>query len=357
MRTCICILCIILLCSAITYAQPDKKTIAALEDTLQRFMKNKHIPGASVTITVKGKTVFSKGYGYADLEQQVPVNPQTTKFRIGSISKALTAVGLAKLYEQKRIFLDSSVYFYLSTYPQAKYRFTVRQLAGHIAGIRHYKGNEFLISKHYETVTEALTIFSHDSLLYRPGTAFQYSSHGFNLLSAIIEKASGKDFLTFMRQEVFIPLTLKNTCPDLTDSIIPNRTRFYQWKNNHWENAPYVDNSYKWAGGGFISSSEDIARFANIMLSQTFLRKETINLITTPQKLTNQTLTTYGIGFFTSKDQQGNTWFGHSGGSVGGTTDMVIYPASQIVVVVLTNLSSTRLTNLAQHLAQLVETK
>lgn len=353
MRATVSVILLLLFVSTNIHAQTPKKTLAALEDTLQHFMKRKNIPGAAITITVKGKTVFSKGYGYADLEQRVSVNPKTTRFRIGSISKSLTAVGLAKLYEQKRIFLDSSVYFYLPNYPKAKYRFTLRQLAGHIAGVRHYKGNEFQIAKHYNNVTEALEIFNHDSLIARPGTAFRYSSYGFNVLSAIMEKASGKDFLTFMREEVFIPLSLNNTCADLNDSIISHRTRFYQLYNNYWENALYVDNSYKWAGGGFIASSEDIARFANIMLSQTFLRKETINLLTTPQKLTNQTLTPYGIGFFTGKDAKGNVWFGHSGGSVGGTTDMVIYPESQIVVVVLTNLSNANIKDLAQHLAQL----
>lgn len=335
------------------HAQPGKKTVQAIDDSIHQLMKKRMIPGVSVTISVDGKIVFSKGYGFADLEQEVKVDPKTTKFRVGSISKSFTAAGLAKLYEQNKIVLDSSIYFYLPDYPKNKYRPTVRQIAGHIGGIRHYKGLEFLISTRYQNVEHSLEIFKNDSLLYKPGTDYRYSSFGFNLLSAVMEKAAHKDFLSFMREEVFTPLGLHNTRADFCDSIIHNRTRFYMSDGKRWVNAPYVDNSYKWAGGGFISSSEDITRFGNALLRDDFLKKETIQLFTTPQVLANGNPTSYGIGFFSRNDDKNIPCFGHSGGSIGGTSDMVIYPKEKIVVVVLANLSGAHLGRLSNHLAQL----
>jgi serine beta-lactamase-like protein LACTB len=327
--------------------------IRASKDSVTTLMKKIKIPGLALTVMVNGKIILSEGFGFADLEQKVAVSPSKSRFRIGSISKSLTAAGLAKLYEQKKIILDSSVYFYLPNYPKYKYKPTIRQVAGHLAGVRHYKDDEWRSSKHYNTVDEGLTMFQNDSLLFVPGSKYQYSSYGFNLLSAAMEKAAGKDFLTFITDEVFLPLKLSNTSADQNASIIENRTRFYDLVDGGWVNSPYVDNSCKWAGGGFISSSEDIAVFGNALLDDQFLKKETIQLFATPQKLNNGSATSYGIGFFSGKDHYQRQHFGHSGGSVGGTTDMVIYPDQKIVVVILTNMSAVDLGGISREIANL----
>ncbi|HEY0653605.1 MAG TPA: serine hydrolase domain-containing protein [Chryseosolibacter sp.] len=337
-------------------AQPKsnfKRAIQTSRDSVQALMKRRNIPGLAITVMVDGEIAWSEGFGFADLEQKVKVDPAKTKFRIGSISKSLTAAGLAKLYEANKIILDSSIYYYLPNYPRYKYRFTIKQLGGHLAGVRHYKGNEWYSTQHYSSVTEGLSMFKDDSLNFKPGLKYQYTSHGFNLLSAVMEKAARQNFLVFMQKEVFEPLKLVNTKPDVNDSIIDSRTRFYQIEHSRVKNAPYVDNSYKWAGGGFISTSNDIATFGNALLGNTFLKPETIKLFTTPQKLNDGSFTTYGIGFASGKDSKQNSWFGHSGGSVGGTTDMVIYPEKKIVVVVLTNLSDARLGAISRQVAQM----
>jgi len=342
--------------SACTQSLQDKKyakTILTATDSVNHLMRNKMIPGLAITVSVKGKVVWSQGFGYADLEQKVAVDPSKSRFRIGSISKSLTAGALGKLYEQHKIILDSSVYYYVPDFPRKKYRPTIRQVSGHLGGIRHYKGEEFLSTKHYATVKEGLTMFAEDTLLFKPGTRFQYSSHGFNLISAALEKASQKNFLQLMQESVFEPLSMKNTWADVNDSLIDHRTRFYQRAGRTWTNAPYVDNSYKWAGGGFISTSEDISRFANAMLRSDFLKKETITLLTTSQKLMDGKPTFYGIGFGAELDPKGVPYFGHSGGSVGGTSDMVIYPNAEVTVVILTNLSSANLGAAANHIAEL----
>ena len=328
--------------------------IQVARDSVNALIKKIRIPGLAVTVMVEGEIVWSEGFGHADVEQDVHVDPSITRFRIGSISKSLTAFGLGRLYEQQKILFDSSIYYYYPDYPRYAHRPSVRQVAGHLAGIRHYKGNEWLSSKHFSSVAEGLTIFKDDSLLFRPGDRFEYSSYGYNLLSAVMEKAAGRDFLKFMNEEVFGALGLRNTCQDLTDSVIYNRSRHYELRDGRWTNAPYVDNSYKWAGGGFVSTSEDIARFGDALLGNPVLSNETIQLLTSPQNLNDGSLTTYGMGFGVAKDHYGKSFFGHSGGSVGGTSDLVIYPEEKIVVAVLTNLSDANISLIAKEVARIM---
>ena len=328
--------------------------IQTARDSVSALIEKNQIPGLAITVMVDGELVWSEGFGHADVEQDVHVDPSKTRFRIGSISKSLTTFGLGRLYEQKKIHFDSSIYYYYPDYPRYKYRPSVRQVAGHLAGIRHYRGNEWLSATRFPTVAAGLSIFKNDSLLFRPGDRFEYTSYGFNLLSAVMEKASGKDFLKFMNEEVFKALKLNNTCQDLTDSIIYNRSRFYERSDGRLTNAPYVDNSYKWAGGGFISTAEDIASFGNALMGNPVLSDETIKLLTTPQNLNDGSLTTYGMGFGVRTDHYSRSFFGHSGGSVGGTSDMVIYPEEKIVVAVLTNLSDANVSRIAKEVAHIM---
>jgi CubicO group peptidase (beta-lactamase class C family) len=125
-----------------------------------------------------------------------------------------------------------------------RYPITVRQVAGHLAGIRHYRPGELENQRHYPTVVDGLAIFEDDSLLFEPGTRFEYSSYGWNLLSAVIEGASGEPFLDFMNERVFTPARMTQTIADFPDSVVPRRTRFYTRPDSVGPvvNAPFVDN-------------------------------------------------------------------------------------------------------------------
>jgi serine beta-lactamase-like protein LACTB len=329
------------------------QAIKLSRDSVLQFMKRSHVAGAAVTVSIDGKVVWSEGFGFADLEQRVPVDPAKTKFRIASISKSLTATGLALLYQERKIQLDSSLYYYLPDFPKKKYRPTLRQLAGHTAGVRAYLGDEFFISQRYASVAAALHVFDNDSLLFEPGTKYNYSSYGFNLLSAAMEKASGKDFLTFMRDRVLKPLQLKNTVPDFNDSIVAYRSRYYEVEGTGWRNSRYVDNSYKWAGGGFLSTSTDMTKFANAYIHPGIFNAETIALFTRSQTLANGKETGYGLGWASAVDRKNHRWFGHSGGAVGGTSRLVIYPKEKIAVAILTNITGAKMNDLPNSIADL----
>lgn len=308
-------------------------------DKLAKEWVGRGIPGLTLAVSIGGKLVYSEGFGYADLEQRVPVWP-TTKFRIASISKPLTAVGLMELVQAGKVDLDAPVQKYVPSFPDKGAVITVRMIAGHLGGIRHYQGDEFNIQQHYASVLEGLKIFEKDPLVAPPGTKFHYSSYGFNLVSAVIESASGENFLSYMQAHVFTPLGLVHTTPDQNTQIVEERARFYELpKNAAVQNAPYVDNSYKWAGGGFLSTAEDLTRFGSAMLQPGILNSSSLRTMLTSQKTKSGEETGYGIGWGIEKSPSGKLIYEHSGGAVGGTSQLIVYPDSRVVIAVIANLS------------------
>ena len=296
-------------------------------------------PGIAIAVAVDGETVWSEGFGYADLEHRVPMSP-AVKFRVGSISKSMTAAAVATLVEAGRLDLDAPVQRYVPSFPEKAYPITTRQLGGHLAGIRHYQGDENLIRDPYPTVLDGLAIFADDPLLHEPGTAFAYTSHGFNLLSAVVAGAAERPFLDYMREAVFRPLGMRDTVADFVTPIIPGRTSYYvRDAAGRVVNAPYVNNSYKWAGGGFLSTTGDVVRFADAHLRDAFLTETARKLLFTEQRTHDGEAVGYGFGWFIGEDGDGRRLLFHSGGSVGGTSLMVMQPDTRVVVVGLINLS------------------
>lgn len=311
-------------------------TIAAARARIVDSMAKAGVPGVSITVLRNGRRLWSEGLGFADLEQRVRVTP-LTRFRIGSVSKSLTAAALGLLVESGRLDLDAPVQRYVPGFPVKRWPITVRQLGGHLAGIRHYRGDEFLSMRRYATVDDGLAIFRDDSLEFEPGTRYLYSSYGWNLLAAVIEGASGEPYLEFMRRKVFLPLGLRQVVPDQPDSVIAFRARWYTGARDSLANAPYVDQSYKWAGGGFLSTTEDLAAFGQAMLAGSLLKPATFALLTTSQRTRDGSETGYGIGWAVSRDSAGRRRISHSGGSTGGTAYLILYPDDGLVLAMLAN--------------------
>lgn len=302
------------------------------------------IPGLQVAVAVDGKLVWSEAFGYADLARHTRVT-RTTMFRIGSVSKPLTATAVAQLVQQGKLDLDAPVQRYVPSFPTKPWPITTRELAGHLAGIRHYAGNEFLSDTPYPSVTAGLAIFENDSLLSEPGTRFAYSSYGFNVISAVIEGASGETFLVYMGAHVIRPLRLTHTAPDRVDSLIPDRTTFYDRDTVHggFQVAPPVDNSYKWAGGGFLSSAEDLVQFGSALLQPGFLPQASLDLLFTSQKTRDGQPTGYGVGWFVTTDSLGHHRAFHGGGSVGGTTAFGMDRDAHVAFALTSNLTDAPL--------------
>lgn len=309
---------------------------------IDSLMAVQKVPGIDVAIAIDGEIVWSEGFGYADVEHEAPVKAGYTLFRIGSVSKPLTSAAMGTLMDVGQLDLRQPIQTYVPDFPEKNYPITVKQVGGHIAGIRHYKGEaEVLSNVYYSTVTDGLSIFKDDTLLFEPGTDYSYSSYGFNLLSAVVEGASGEAFLDYMQKNVFVPLNMARTTADLNHKILPGRTSFYDVDSTgQVVNAPYVDNSYKWAGGGFISCTTDLIRFGEAHRLGTFLSDSVRAVLLSPQTLSNGNSTTYGVGWGVW-EKNGRKGFGHTGGSVGGITDFRIYPEEKLVLVLLSNSSVT----------------
>lgn len=313
---------------------------AAARVLLDSIMKAHSIPGLSAAVGKGNRLVWSEGFGLADLTHDVSVT-RLTKFRVGSVSKPLTAAALGALLDAGRLDLDAPVQRYVPSFPEKRWPVTTRQLAGHLAGVRHYRGMENLSSARYPTVLAGLAIFQADSLLHEPGTAYVYSSYGWNLISAVVEGASGEPFLEYMDRAVFDPLGMSHTIADHTDSIVPHRTRFYaHGDHDQVLNAPHVDNSYKWAGGGFLSTPEDLLRFAAAHLApSSFLATTTLETLFASQRLRGGEETGYGIGWRSSTNSRGERVVSHTGGSIGGRTVLTVNRDTGVIVAVAANLS------------------
>lgn len=348
------VFCTFLIFSCVSvYPQNYEKAINQSRQIIADTMAKQNIPGLSIAVAVDGKIIWSEGFGFADLENQLRVTTKT-RFRIASISKPITAAAMARAFEQGKLDLDAPVQRYVPNFPTKGVEITARQLVGHLSGIRHYKRDKdeakdefFNRKEYYKSVTEGLKVFQDDPLDFPPGTKFGYSSYGYTLLSAMIESAYGEDFLTVMQKEVFEPLKMPNTSADDNRKIIPNRTRFYSLDaDKKVINAPYIDRSYSWAGGGFLSNSEDLVRFGSAHLQKGFLKEETLKVMFTSQKTSDGKETGTGLGWRINKDKEGRTYYFHPGENVGGRSYLLMYPEKKVVVAMLHNLTGASLASI-----------
>lgn len=324
--------------------------IAQSREVVAERMDETAIPGLSVAVWADGELRWAEGFGFADLEQRVPVDVDT-KFRIASISKALAAAGLGVLIQEGRLDLDAPVQTYVPSFPVKQWPLTTRQIASHTGGVRHYDGNEFASATKYGDVVEALAIFEASPLTFEPGTEYSYSTYGWNLVSAAMQGAAGEPFLQFMRDRVLEPLDLDETIAEFTDSIIPGRARFYRNDGGRVINAPYVDNSNKWAGGGYLSTARDMARYGASYLTLEILDPSTVELLWTPV-VPSEEESRYGLGWNRAVvDGVDTAW--HTGGAMGGTTVLIVQPERGLAVAILTNVQGAGQTGTAHAIADL----
>lgn len=331
----------------------------AINALFEEAVSHDTVPGITMALGNDKGMLMAKGYGFADVENHVPMTTDH-KVRIGSVSKLIATAGLMRLAEAGNIDLDKPVTEYVSAWPAEKPVITLRQLTSHTAGIRHYKegANEFLLNESYPDIDSALAMFKDDPLLFAPGTDHRYSTFAWTLVSAAMEGADpSRDFRAIINEEVFAPLKLDNTVFDDQYTIIDHRARPYTVHEGELINAPQTDHSYKWAGGGFISTPSDIVRFAVAHVASDYLKPETTRAMFTPARLNNGETVGFGIGWKTGfgdykqrkayKDNASALALMddipdavmHSGGSMGGITMTILCREHKTAVTVVKNVS------------------
>jgi serine beta-lactamase-like protein LACTB len=331
---------------------------AQIAAVVNKFMASTHVPGLSVAVVENGDYEWADGFGFADLENNVPASEHTL-FRLASISKSLTATAAMQLQERGQLDLDAPVQKYCPAFPQKPGVITTRLAMGHLAGIRHYKGGaddlEIGNTKHFDNPIQAgLDFFKNEPLLSEPGKQFHYSTQGYTLVGCVIEGASGAKYVDFVRQNVFVPAGMEHTQVDDRFAIIPYRTRFYQKTDSGTvQNADFLDSSYKIPGGGWLSSAEDMARFEVAILNDKLIKRTTRDLMWTPLKPSDGSKDGYALGWGTGTDG-GVLTVGHDGGQQGTSTAFVIAPAQRAGVVVLTNMEGADAHELATQILSVI---
>ena len=315
--------------SGVNYEAEISKANAFIDS----LMNAQNIPAISVAVGVKGKLVWTEAYGYADLENKIPATTET-KFRAGSIGKPWTMLALGKLYDQGSIEFDDALSDYLEQFKEKKYSVSIRQLAGHMGGIRHYKGFEYFSNKQYQSVKEAMEHFIDDPLKHEPGTAYLYSTYGYVVLGRLIELVSGKNYLDYMYEEVFDPLRMTNTIAENSGIEETNKAVFYAKGGKR--KARKVNLSNKWAAGGFLSTPTDMVNSAHYATK--IVSAQTLYELITRQKLPNGESTGYGMGWRLAHIQSNNRQLVYHGGrSVGARAFLLLVPEEQVVVAICTN--------------------
>jgi serine beta-lactamase-like protein LACTB len=351
----------VLLLSALASAQPVRAAIDPDRDpaVLARLSDDARValgtPGLSAALVIGETVVWSRGFGWADLEASAPATPASV-FRIASISKPITATAVLQLVERGLVSLDDPIQRYAPWFPRKPQgEIRIRHLLTHTSGIRHYRGNEMNSRDAYPSVERAAAVFKDDPLLFAPGEQYAYTSYGFNLLAAVVEAASGRPFDEYLRTNIFVPAGMSSTFLERPQQVVPSRAHQYVRGAlpGSWLHAPYVDLSLKWAGGGMISSALDLARFDMALNGGRLLKPETLELMYTPARLNSGASTGYGLGWMISTEG-GRLQVAHSGGATGGTTYILREPRARVASVLLANLDGVpRLRELAEQLVAL----
>ncbi|MCL4794236.1 MAG: beta-lactamase family protein [Bryobacteraceae bacterium] len=334
-------------------AQLSSQQIEALERAATRQMSAYLIPGLSVAAATGDGPIWSAAWGFADLENHVPASPHTV-FRIASISKPFTAAGAMLLVEQGRLDLDAPVQDYVR-FPRKQWPVTTRQLLSNQSGIRHYKGDEMNSTRHYASVQEGLEVFAADPLLHEPGTRYLYSTYGFNLAGAVVERAAGMPFDQWIRERILLPAGIHSMQPDHVHRLIPRRARGYRLsKTGILENCSLADTSNKVPGGGWLSTATALVRFARALMGGTIVTQASLDQMWAPGKLRDGKPTYYGLGW-NVQNENGVFVAQHSGGQQGTTTHVLLIPSSRTAIAVLANLEGAGAIELAREFARIVQ--
>ena len=333
----------------------DKR--AQVERAVSSFMTIGGVPGISVAVVENGALAWSRGFGMADLENFVPAT-SATLFRLGSISKPITATAILQLSERGKLDLDVEVQKYCRAFPKKDWPITTRELLGHLGGIRHYnpdgKGDiPGDSAKHFASMEESLQVFADDPLVAKPGAKFHYSTYGYTVLGCVLEGAASEKYVDYVKENVFAPAGMAETQADNFFKIVPHRSRWYhQDKSGVVQNAGVLDSSYKIPGGGLISSVDDMARFEIAIMANKLLKPATREQMWTPQKAADGSENGYALGWGNAK-KFGLSLVSHSGSQQGTSTSIILVPERSAGIVVLANMDDVDATALSTEILKI----
>ncbi len=293
--------------------------------------------GCAALVAIKGQIVYKKAFGMANLELNVPMQPDMV-FRIGSMTKQFTAVAILQLMEQGKLSLQDDITKFIPDYPTQAYKITIENLLTHTSGIKSYTdGPEFMkFIKEDLKPEELIDKFKNLPMEFAPGTKWNYSNSGFFLLGYIIEKVSGMKYQDYIEQNLFRPAGMTNSLYGSDRKIIKNRAYPYQADGDNVVNADYMSMLLPYSAGSLMSTVEDLYKWNRALLSNKFVKRETLEKAWTEFKLSDGKGTHYGYGWFLSQ-VQGSPSIEHGGGINGYLTNGIFLPKEDVFVAVFSN--------------------
>jgi CubicO group peptidase (beta-lactamase class C family) len=351
---------------AIVHAGTDTRNDAALA-YLSRWQAESGAPGVSAAVMVGDQLVFSAGVGTADLQTGMPQDARAVH-GIGSVSKTQAVVAVMQLVEQRKVRLDDEIQVYAPWFPRKQKPITVRQLLTHTSGIRHYRDGEFgpndvMSFRHYDAFEESTRYWRDEPLLFDPGTHWAYSTYGTSLMQAIVETASGLGFEQYLTDRIWRPAGMADTRLDISSRVVPRRGQGYQrGKRGALENVPNEDVSYKYAGGGMISTDEDLCRFGRALNAGLLLKRESLAEMyrlqlpadipymqaeqeayakLPPARRPRPRGLRQGLIFNIEQDGFGRPYVGHTGGVKGVTSRFIDFTQHGVIVALHFNIADT----------------
>ncbi len=323
-------------------AQDARELTQYVDSVANAAITERRVAGVSVAVARKGRIVLAKGYGFADLENDVPATAETV-FRIGSITKQFTAAAIMRLMEQGKLSLDDTLQHFLPNVPTQGNRVTVRHLLNHTSGIRSYTslGPKWQRVVRLDLAPDSLvTLFADEPFDFKPGDAYRYNNSGYFLLGMIIEKLSGKRYGQFLQDEFFTPLGLKSTVYCDQAPLIKRRAQGYTPRPGApFVNAEPLSMTQPYAAGSLCSTVTDLVAWTLALSSGKVVSPASYALMTTPGTLNDGKPITYGFGLGMGT-VRGHRQVAHNGGINGFVSEVHHYPDDSVVTVVLTNTSA-----------------
>ncbi len=303
--------------------------MAKFEAYMTASVRVKQFSGA-VLVSRNGETIFARGYGFANVEHQVPNTPRT-KFRLGSITKQFTAMAILILKDSGKLALDAPIGKYLDDAPKAWDGVTIHHLLTHTGGIPSFTSAPDYLKKMMmpETVKSMIARFRDKPLDFAPGKKFSYSNSGYFLLGAIIERVTGNSYEAYLKEAIFDPLEMKDTGYDHFATLLPNRASGYTREGDKLENADYLDMSQPYAAGSLYSTVEDLAKWDRALTAEKLITKDSYAKMYTPVK------SNYAYGWVVT--DKPHRELSHAGGINGFVTEIVRLPDEHLCVIVLCN--------------------
>jgi CubicO group peptidase (beta-lactamase class C family) len=307
-------------------------------------------PGAAAIVVKKGEVIYKKGFGTADMELNVPVQPDMV-FRIGSITKQFTGVCILKLVSEGKLSLQDDIKKYIPDYG-IKEPITIEHLLTHTSGIKSYTNVDSFWKNMRTDMTprEIIRLTENDTLEFKPGTKYNYNNTAFVMLGYIIEKISGKTYEAYLQQNIFTPLGMSNSYFGSESRIIKNRVKGYKKTEKDFFNSDYISMTLPHAAGSIISTVEDLWKWNQALYSYKVISKEMVDKLTTPYKLADGKSTGYGYGLAISS-LQGSPVYSHGGGIPGFLTYGIYMPKEDVFVAVFSNCDCKSPDNAATKMA------